>query len=57
MDTVVLPDINHSLSIRFPDVNVKVKEIKTSDDETIDEWRWHTLMSGREFKNSPHTVG
>ncbi|XP_057336489.1 protein amnionless-like [Microplitis mediator] len=57
MDTVVLPDINHSLSIRFPNVNVKVKEIKTSDDETIDEWRWHTLMSGREFQNSPHTVG
>ncbi|KAG8040129.1 hypothetical protein G9C98_000699 [Cotesia typhae] len=56
MDTVIFPDKNHALSITLPNTNVKVKQIKIGQQETIDEWRWHSIITGREFRNSPLTI-
>ncbi|CAD6208060.1 GSCOCG00010334001-RA-CDS [Cotesia congregata] len=56
MDTVIFPNKNHALSITLPNTNVKVKQIKIGQEQTIDEWRWHSMMTGREFRNSPLTI-
>ncbi|XP_034937825.1 protein amnionless [Chelonus insularis] len=56
MDTVILPDKNHSLNIRLPNTRVKVMELRIGERETIDEWRWKSMIHGREFKKSPISV-
>ncbi|KAK0089517.1 hypothetical protein PV325_006850 [Microctonus aethiopoides] len=55
-DTVILPDINHTLSIRLPNNNVEVMEIKRGNEEILDEWSWQSLINGREFRYSRTSV-
>lgn len=55
-DTVILPDINHTLSIRLPNNNVEVMEIKRGNEEILDEWSWQSMINGREFRYSRTSV-
>lgn len=52
----MLPDKNYTFSVRLPDNQVEVMEIKRGSDERIDEWNWQAVMSGREFRRSRKSV-
>lgn len=54
-DTIVLPDNKYSLSIKFPNENVKIKKIKIGS-LFIGNNDWKLKMYGREFRDSHQSV-
>ncbi|XP_044020272.1 protein amnionless-like [Aphidius gifuensis] len=54
-DTIVLPDNKYSLSIKFPNENVKIKKIKIGS-LFIGTNDWKLKMYGREFRDSHQSV-
>lgn len=56
-DNVVLPSINHTLSILLPVREIQVKSIRLSNEEQpFTSWEWMSFQHRREFSRSRFTV-
>ncbi|XP_032677849.1 protein amnionless-like [Odontomachus brunneus] len=55
-DNVVLPNINHTLSMLLPVREIQVKSIRLPNEEPFTSWEWMSFHNRREFSRSRFTV-